>query len=41
MFSKISLRSFGKISRKLPIADRSLKEVDPEMFNLIELEKKR
>ena len=35
-------RKFGsKINRQLPIKDATLKEHDPELYNLIELEKAR
>ena len=41
MLLKIAQRKFGKITRRLPIPDNSLKVHDPELFKLIELEKRR
>jgi hypothetical protein len=36
------LRLFStKITRSLPVKDQSLKEHDPELYKLLELEKKR
>ena len=41
MLNLIARRSFGKITRKLPIPDITLKECDPELYNIIKLEEKR
>lgn len=41
MLSLFSKRQFGKITRKLPMADLPLKECDPELYKLIKLEEKR
>ena len=41
MLTTRSLRKFSRLSRTLPMPDKSLKTHDPELFNIIELEKKR
>ena len=41
MIRGFSARNFGKITRKLPMADLTLKECDPELYKLIKLEEKR
>lgn len=41
MLNLIARRSFGKITRKLPMPDITLKECDPELYNIIKLEEKR
>ena len=41
MISRITSRTFSKITRRLPMADKTLQECDPELFALVEKEKGR
>lgn len=41
MICGFTRRPFGKITRKLPMADLTLSKCDPELFNLIKKEEKR